>query len=83
MAVCDVKRNVRDERMNQVNGKYGNKDCKAYNDFREILARGDIDAMHCATPDHWHAIVLIEACREARTSIARSPRPRRSAKAGR
>ncbi len=50
VAVCDVKRNVRDERQNQVNGKYNNQDCKAYNDFREVLARGDIDAVHSPRP---------------------------------
>ena len=58
---------------NQVNGKYGNKDCKAYNDFREVLARGDIDAVHCATPDHWHALVVIEACRNGKDIYCQKP----------
>ncbi|NQV35945.1 MAG: gfo/Idh/MocA family oxidoreductase, partial [Phycisphaeraceae bacterium] len=55
VALSDVKKNVRDSQMARVNQKYGNKDCKTYNDFREIMARNDIDAVHCATPDHWHA----------------------------
>ena len=42
-------------------------------DFRELLGRNDIDAVEVCTPDHWHAITVIEACKaEARTSTARS-----------
>jgi len=73
VAVCDVKKNVREERQNQVNGKYNNKDCKAYNDFREVMARGDIDAIHCATPDHWHAIIVIDACRNGKDVYCQKP----------
>ncbi len=73
VAVCDVKKGARDDAMNRVNGKYGNKDCKAYNDFREIMARDDIDAVHCATPDHWHAIIVIEACRNGKDIYCQKP----------
>lgn len=40
------------------------KDAKIYTDFRELLAREDIDAITTATPDHWHAIIGI-ACANA------------------
>jgi len=73
VAVCDVKKGVRDGYTNRVNGKYGNKDCKGYNDFREIMARDDIDAVHCATPDHWHAIIVIEACRNGKDIFCQKP----------
>lgn len=73
VAVCDVKREVRDSQVNRVNEKYGNKDCKAYRDFREVMARGDIDAVHCATPDHWHAIIVIEACRNGKDIYCQKP----------
>jgi hypothetical protein len=76
VAVCDVKRDVRDGRMNRVNEKYQNKDCKAYNDFREIMVRDDIDAVHCATPDHWHAIIVIEACRNGKDIYCQKPETR-------
>ena len=56
-----------------MNGKYGNTDCKVYNDFREIMVRDDIDAVHCATPDHWHAIVVIEACRNGKDIYCQKP----------
>ena len=74
VAVCDVRKDARDGAMNSVNEKYSNKDCKAYNDFREIMVRDDIDAVHCATPDHWHAIIVIEACRNGKDIYCQKPR---------
>jgi hypothetical protein len=73
VAVCDVKKDVREGSMNRVNEKYASKDCKAYKDFREIMARNDIDAVHCATPDHWHAIIVIEACRNGKDIYCQKP----------
>ena len=72
-AVCDVRKNVRDHHKGQVDGRYKSKDCAAYNDFREILARDDIDAVHIATPDHWHAIMIIEACRQGKDVFCQKP----------
>jgi predicted dehydrogenase len=37
--------------------------CDAYGDFRELLARKDIDGVVIATPDHWHSVMAIEACK--------------------
>ncbi|HUT11953.1 MAG TPA: Gfo/Idh/MocA family oxidoreductase [Thermoguttaceae bacterium] len=76
VAVCDVKQGVREGRQNQVNQRYGNSDCKVYSDFRELLAREDIDAIHCATPDHWHALVVIEACRNGKDVYCQKPETR-------
>ena len=73
IAVCDPVPAHR-ERAKSVNDqRYGNKDCQAYNDFRELLARDDIDAILCGTPDHWHAIVVIEACKSGKDVFCEKP----------
>ncbi len=73
VAVCDVRQHFREEALNRVNGHYGNKSCTPYNDFRELLARKDIDAVHIATPDHWHAIIAIAACRAGKDVYCQKP----------
>jgi hypothetical protein len=73
VAVCDVRQGVRDQAKAKVDSHYKNTDCAAYTDFRELLARTDIDAVHVATPDHWHAIIVIEACRHGKDVYLQKP----------
>ncbi len=47
--------------------------CAAYADFRELLARPDIDAVEIATPDHWHAIPVVLACRAGKDIYCQKP----------
>jgi predicted dehydrogenase len=63
VAVCDVDRNHRERAKRIVDEKYGNHDCATYLDFRELIGRGDLDAVQLALPDHWHAIPAIAAAK--------------------
>lgn len=73
VAVCDVKNAAREAGAGAVNKHYANSDCKVYNDFREVLARPDIDAVHIATPDHWHAYIVVHACRNGKDAYCQKP----------
>jgi len=63
VAVCDVDRSHRDQAKRLCDERYSNRDCKTYLDFRELIGRGDLDAVQLALPDHWHAIPAIAALR--------------------
>ena len=73
LAVCDVDTTRRNDAKQKVDKRYGNQDCAAYNDFREIIARKDIDAVCIATPDHWHAIPTLAALRSGKDVYCEKP----------
>ena len=56
------------------------KGCTAFRDWRELMARKDIDAVMISTPDHWHVPMTIAALRAAKTwpakSRSRAPLPK-------
>jgi len=68
VAVCDVDKRHSAAAKRLVDERYGNQDCRTYVDFRELLAKEDLDAVSIALPDHWHAIVSV-ACAKAGLDI--------------
>jgi predicted dehydrogenase len=73
LAVCDVDPVNRNIARDMVNKKYGNADCATYSDFREVLARDDIDAVMISTPDHWHVPISIAAAKAGKDVECEKP----------
>ncbi len=80
LAVCDVDR-LKRERARRITNDFYARDrhsglyqgCEEYEDFRDLVARDDIDAVVIATPDHWHAIPAIEAARSGKDIYCEKP----------
>lgn len=73
VAVCDIDQNHLSDAKQIVDKKYGNSDCQTYSDFRELMARKDIDAVMLGLPDHWHAIQAIEAAKNGKDVYGEKP----------
>ncbi len=73
VAVCDLKSNVLADRKKLVDKRYGDTGCAAYSDFRELLARKDIDAVLIATTDHWHVLCAIAAAKAKKDMYVEKP----------
>ncbi|MCX7047440.1 MAG: Gfo/Idh/MocA family oxidoreductase [Candidatus Sumerlaeota bacterium] len=73
VAVCDVRKDHLDQAKATVDQHYGGASCSAHNDFREITSRPDIDAVMIATPDHWHAVIAIDAMRHGKDVFCEKP----------
>jgi predicted dehydrogenase len=73
IAVCDVHATQRAHGKKLVDDHYKNQDCRAYGDFRELLARPDLDAVLVCPPDHWHALVGLEAARQGKHMYYEKP----------
>ncbi|HBE66576.1 MAG TPA: gfo/Idh/MocA family oxidoreductase [Planctomycetaceae bacterium] len=67
-AVCDVDKNVRD----QAKASFGSTP-HAFEDYRDLLARKDIDVVTIGTPDHWHTKMVIDACRAGKDVYCEKP----------
>ena len=73
LAVCDLRRSFRENARQRIDEQYGGKVCRTYSDFRELLARDDIDAVTIATPDHWHVLIGLEAARNRKDMYYEKP----------
>lgn len=73
LMVCDVDR-LRMRRAKEiVDSKYDNTDCALSSDFRDVLARKDIDAVMISTPDHWHTLISVMAARAGKDVQCEKP----------
>jgi predicted dehydrogenase len=73
VAVCDVKRTMRERAKQAVDARYGNTACAMYLDFHELLDRGDIDAVCIATLDSWHVLHALAAVRAGKDLYVEKP----------
>lgn len=71
LAVCDV-----DAKRLQAAVEKGGKDVRGYRDFREVLARPDIDVVHIATPPHWHGLISLMAAQAGKDIWCEKPMTR-------
>ena len=73
LAVCDVYEDRTARARSIVNEAYEQKSCRSFGDFRDILARDDIDAVMISTPDHWHVLMSVMAMRAGKDVICEKP----------
>jgi predicted dehydrogenase len=75
LALCDVDTKHLEQRKAQAAQK-GMTDVAGYHDFRELIARDDIDIVHIATPPHWHALMAIAAAKAGKDIWCEKPMSR-------
>jgi predicted dehydrogenase len=73
MAICDIREETLDKAKTAVDQQYGDKACLGFTDFRELLARNDIDAVVIAPGERWHPLVGIEAARRGKHMYCEKP----------
>ena len=74
MALCDVDSKHLAERMADCDGEKNG--VTPYSDYRELIAREDIDIVHICTPPHWHAKMAIDAMKAGKDLWTEKPMSR-------
>ena len=73
VALADVQASRRESGKKLIDGHYGNKDCVTHRDFRDLLARPDVDAVLIATGDRWHTPASIAAAEAGKDVYSEKP----------
>jgi predicted dehydrogenase len=68
VAICDVDREIAEKAREQFSGK-----AELYEDYRKMLDRKDIEIITIGSPDHWHAAMVIDACRAGKDVYVEKP----------
>ncbi|MGC8744055.1 MAG: Gfo/Idh/MocA family protein [Verrucomicrobiia bacterium] len=73
LALSDCRSDRLKSGKEMIDNFYANTDCKTYPDFRDLLARKDIDAVLIATGNRWHALASIYAARAGKDIYCEKP----------
>src|SRR5215204_1423462 len=74
VALCDVDKNVLDKRMADLAKlKVDATKVKSYSDYRALLDNKDVNVVIIGTPDHWHALIMIDACQAGKDVYVEKP----------
>ncbi|RYY57692.1 MAG: Gfo/Idh/MocA family oxidoreductase [Chitinophagaceae bacterium] len=71
VALCDVDNNVLQQRKDEL-AKAGTE-VKTYSDYKQVLADKNVDAVIIGTPDHWHCLIMAEACAAGKDVYVEKP----------
>ena len=72
VALCDVDKEVLNARTADAEKNWGRRPDQ-YDDYRRVLERQDIDAVIIGTPDHWHCLIMTDACSAGKDVYVEKP----------
>jgi predicted dehydrogenase len=73
VAAVDCHKSRREAFANLANDHYEANVCTSYRDFRDVLARKDVDGLIISTPDHWHVPLAVYAARAGKDIYVEKP----------